>query len=141
MTSIWQNFIEELKQATRLDDTDLSFAVRFAEKWKLSFADSLLDLHFVDETTLAQALANANHLKYITRTDLKCEFSGVDLETFDDLMSVGAVPLQDETLAICNPYDDIKGNLSRWLSERELVVTERSAVFDALRKFSLSDSL
>ena len=50
---------EALGKYTAIDETDWLFATRFAEKWKVSVADALLDLHFFDETALAKALATA----------------------------------------------------------------------------------
>lgn len=132
---------EALSQATSLDSVDWNYAAQFARRWKLSIADALLDLNYVDETNLARALAKAHNLTYLPGQLLKTDFAGVDLEAFDDLLTVGAVPLIDERLAICNPYDDLRGNLGKWLCQREMVVTERSHLFDVLRRRSLTDWL
>lgn len=132
---------EAVGQMTSIDSVDWHLATRFAQRWRLSIADALLDLRYVDETILARALAKAHNLAYLPGTHLKCDFAGIDLEAFDDLLSVGAVPLADDRLAICNPYEDLRGNLGKWLCQREMVVTERSYLFEALRKRSLADWL
>lgn len=130
---------EAMQQMSRLDLVDWSLACSFAEHWKLSVADALLDLKFVDETTLAKALAKANDLVYVNGVELDCDFSDVDFDSFQDLMSVGAIPLMNDRLAICNPYDDLRGNLGNRLCQRTWVVTERSILFEVLRKHGLSD--
>lgn len=134
-------FFEALNTLTDIDAVDWDIACRFAAHWKLSIADSLVDLNFVDETTLAKALAKAHSLDYLPGTDLKCDFSEIDFETFQDLLSVGATLLNDSRLAICNPYDDLRGNLGNRLCQREMVVTERSHLYDALRKQGLANWL
>jgi hypothetical protein len=130
---------EALAQMTQLDTVDWALACRFAEHWKMAVGDALLDLKFVDETTLAKALAKAHNIAYLSGSELVCDFSDIDFEAFQDLMSVGAAPLQDQRLAICNPYDDLRGNLGPRLCQREWVVTERSVLFEALRKQGLSE--
>ncbi len=130
---------EALQSFTSIDLIDWHFAVRFAEKWKLSVADAIIDLNFVDETTLARALAKAHHLQYLPGNQLKCDFSEIDFETFDDLVGVGATPLTENRLAICNPYDDHRGNLGNRICQREMVVTERSHLYEALRAQSLTE--
>lgn len=130
---------ESLEQMTQIDVVDWSLACSFAEHWKLAVGDALLDLKFVDETTLAKALAKAHNIPYLSGSELVCDFSDIDFETFQDLLSVGAAPLQDNRLAICNPYDDLRGNLGPRLCQREWVVTERSVLFEALRKQGLSE--
>lgn len=132
---------EALSAMTSLDMVDWQYAAQFARRWKMSIADALLELNYVDESVLARALAKAHNLNFLPGTLIKSDFSGIDLETFDDLMSVGAVPLVDDKLAICNPYDDLRGILGKWLCQREMVVTERSHLFDVLRKRSLADWL
>lgn len=132
---------ECLSTFVSFDATDWQYASRFAEKWKLSVADALIDLHFVDETTLAKALARTHGLNYISGTGLKCDFSEIDFECFNDLLTAGAAPLADQRLAICNPYDDHRGNLGNRLCQREMVVTERSHLYANLRRQSLSEWL
>lgn len=132
---------EALSNMVSIDQTDWKFVSNFATRWKTSIVDVLLDFHIVDESILAKALAQAHGLEYRPGASLQTDFSGVDVETFDDLLSVGAVPLSDESLAICNPYDDLRGNLAHWLCNREMVVTERSFLFEALRKRSILDWL
>lgn len=132
---------EALQSMVSLDLVDWHFATRFAEKWKISVADALVDLNFIDETTLARALAKAHDLSYLPGLQLRCDFHGIDFETLDDLMSVGAAPLSDNRLAICNPYDDHRGHLGNRLCQREMVITERSSLFEALRRQSLNDWL
>lgn len=139
--NILPELLEALQPLVPLDQTDWLFATRFAERWKLSVADALLDLHFVDETRLARALARAYHLEYLPGTELQCDFSEIDFEGFNDLLSVGAAPLQNDRLAICNPIDDHRGILGNRLCQREMVVTERSHLFEALRQQSLSEWL
>lgn len=130
---------EALSNMAAIDLVDWQYATQFARRWKMSIADALLDLNYVDETTLAKALAKAHNLSYLPGPQMKSDFTAIDLETFDDLLSVGAVPLKDDKLAICNPYDDLRGILGKWLCQREMIVTERSQVFDVLRKRSLMD--
>ncbi len=130
---------EALEQMTQIDAVDWDLACSFAEHWKMSVGDALLDLRFVDETTLAKAMATAHNINYLSGSELVCDFSDTDFETFQDLMSVGAAPLQDARLAICNPYDDLRGNLGHKLCQREWVVTERSVLFEALRRQGLSE--
>lgn len=132
---------EALSEMISIDQTDWKFVTNFATRWKTSIVDVLLDFNIVDETLLAKALARAHGLDYFTGTSLQTDFSGIDVETFDDLLSVGAAPLSGDKLAICNPYDDLRGNLAPWLCNREMVVTERSFLFDALRKRSILDWL
>ena len=138
-TFILQSLFEALHHEIKLDKTDWIFATRYAEKWKLAVADALLDLNYVDESTLARALARSHNLPYIPGVELQYDFSEVSLENFDDLMSVGAAPLTEHRLAICNPYDDHHGYLDSKFCEREMIVTERSAIIDALRKHGLTE--
>lgn len=136
--AILHQFFEVLSEMIEIDQVDWQIANRFAMRWKMSVADALLDLNYVDETTLAKALATANNLTYIQGSLLTCDFRETDFDTFDDLLNVGAVPLLEDRLAIFNPYDDLRGNLGARLCDREMVVTERSYVFDALRKQGLT---
>ena len=136
---ILQNLFEALHHEIKLDTTDWTVASRYAEKWKLSVADALLDLNYIDESSLARALARSHNLPYIPNSELLYDFSEVSLENFDDLMSVGAAPLTEHRLAICNPYDDHHGYLDNKFCEREMIVTERSAIIDALRKHGLTE--
>jgi hypothetical protein len=128
---------EAIGKFVAIDPTDWHFATRFAEKWKVSVADALLDLHFLDETALAKALAAAHELQYVEGSDLQCDFSEISFEDYDDLLAVGAAPLNENRLAICNPYDDHRGFLGNRLCAREMVVTERSQLYEALRKQGL----
>jgi hypothetical protein len=132
---------DALRSHNSIDEVDWLLVTRFAEKWKLSIADALLDLHIVDETMLARALAKAHHITYIPHTELECDFTEIDFETFEDLLSVGAAPLTGFKLAICNPYDDHRGNLGNRLCQREMVVTERSHLFEALRNQGMREWL
>lgn len=142
MSNIYlSELFEALSEIVSIDKIDWKFATNFANRWKTSIVDVLLDFNIVDETALAKALAKAHSLLYAPGTQLRADFSGIDVETFDDLLSVGAVPLADEKLAICNPYDDLRGNLGKWLCSREMVVTERSLLFETLRKRSMIDWL
>lgn len=125
---------EVLTHEIKIDRVDWTIVTKFAENWKLSVADALLDLSYIDESALARCLARSHNLPYIPSTQLKFDFSEVSLENFDDLMSVGAAPLEEYRLAICNPYDDHRGYLDNKFCEREMIVTERSSIIDALRK-------
>jgi len=133
-TLVLPELFESIGKFVAIDETDWTFATRFAEKWKVSVADALLDLHFLDETVLAQALASAHELPYVPGGELVCDFSEISFEDYDDLLSVGAAPLKENRLAICNPYDDHRGYLGNRLCEREMVVTERTDLYEALRK-------
>ncbi|MEY2987638.1 MAG: hypothetical protein RJB13_1159 [Pseudomonadota bacterium] len=132
-------FFQALRNMSDLDDVDWIVASRLAEQWKMSIADVLLEIHAVSETVLAKALARAHGLQYVTGISLTCDFSDVDTELFSDLLNVGAAPLQDNRLAVCNPYDDHRGHLGSKMCEREMVVTERSLLYEALRKQSLTN--
>ena len=130
---------ESLSADIGLDSIDWTLATRYAENWKLSVADALLDLGFVNEVSLAQCLAKAHNLMYRAGPQLVFDFSEVGYEHFDDLMNVGAAPLENNRLAICNPYDDFHGLLDKKFCHRELVVSERSAIVDALRNYALNE--
>lgn len=132
-------FFQALRTTSDIDDVDWTVASRLAEQWKMSIADVLLEIHAVSETILAKALARAHGLQYVTGASLTCDFSDVDTELFSDLLNVGAAPLQDNRLAVCNPYDDHRGHLGSKMCEREMVVTERSLLYEALRKQSLTN--
>ncbi|KAB8031744.1 hypothetical protein [Fluviispira multicolorata] len=136
---ILPHLFEALSNEIRIDRVDWIIVTKYAESWKLSVADALLDLNYVDESTLARCLARSHNLPYIPSQQLKYDFSEVSLENFDDLMSVGAAPLSEHRLAICNPYDDHRGYLDNKFCEREMIVTERSAIIDALRKHGLNE--
>jgi hypothetical protein len=133
-TLVLPELFEALHHTSSVDATDWCIASRFAEKWKVSVADALLDLNFIDETALAKALASSHQLEYISGARLPADFNMVTVEEYDDLLAVGAIPLEDNRLAICNPYDDLRGYLGNHLCEREMVVTERSKVYEALRE-------
>jgi hypothetical protein len=136
---ILPRLFDALSHEIKIDRFDWIVVTQFAEKWKLSVADALLDLNYVDESTLARSLARSHHLPYIPCAQLTYDFSEVSLENFDDLMSVGAAPLAEHRLAICNPYDDHHGYLDKKFCEREMIVTERSAILDALRKHGVAE--
>ncbi|WP_186645668.1 hypothetical protein [Fluviispira vulneris] len=138
---ILPHLFEALSNEIRIDRVDWIIVTKYAESWKLSVADALLDLNYVDESSLARCLARSHNLPYIPSHQLKYDFSEVSLENFDDLMSVGAAPLSEYRLAICNPYDDHRGYLDNKFCEREMIVTERSAIIDALRKHGLHEWL
>ena len=130
---------EILHTETQIDLIDWHMVTCYAEKWKMSVADALLELSYVDETTLAKALASSFHLPYIPGDQLHYDFSQVSLENFNDMMSVIAIPLEDARLAISNPYDDHRGYLEKKFCEREMVVSERSAIIEALRKQGIEE--
>ncbi|MBX9704015.1 MAG: hypothetical protein K2X39_07655 [Silvanigrellaceae bacterium] len=130
---------ENLHKAIRIDPIDWMMVSRDAEKWKLSVGDALLELNYLDETTLAISLAQANNMSYIPCQQLKFDFSEVTLENFNDFILVGAAPLKGFRLAICNPYDDHHGYLDNKFCEREMVVTEKSAIMETLRKQGLKN--
>ncbi|KAB8039754.1 hypothetical protein GCL60_05685 [Silvanigrella paludirubra] len=136
---ILPNLYEVLNYEIKIDKIDWSIVTKFAENWKLSVADALLDLNYIDESTLARCLARSHNLPYIPSNQLKYDFSEVSLENFDDLMSVGAAPLEEYRLAICNPYDDHRGYLDNKFCEREMIVTERSSIIEALRKHGFNE--
>lgn len=136
---ILPNLYEVLNYEIKIDRVDWSIVTKFAENWKLSVADALLDLSYIDESTLARCLARSHNLPYIPSIQLKYDFSEVSLENFDDLMSVGAAPLEEYRLAICNPYDDHRGYLDNKFCEREMIVTERSSIIEALRKHGFNE--
>ena len=50
----------------------------------------------------------------------------------------GAAPLEDYRLAICNPYDDHSDTYKKFC-EREMIVTERSSIIEALRKHGFNE--
>ncbi|MBM3382348.1 MAG: hypothetical protein FJY29_07890 [Betaproteobacteria bacterium] len=139
ITILLPEFFQALRTMSDIDDIDWVVASRLAEHWKMSIADVLLELHAVDESILAKALARAHGLQYIAGHSLTCDFSDVDTELFSDLLNVGAAPLQNNRLAVCNPYDDHRGHLGSKMCEREMVVTERSLLYEALRKQSLTN--
>jgi len=139
ITILLPEFFQALRTMSDIDDIDWVVASRLAEHWKMSIADVLLELHAVDESILAKALARAHGLQYIAGHSLTCDFSDVDTELFSDLLNVGAAPLQNNRLAVCNPYDDHRGHLGSKMCEREMLVTERSLLYEALRKQSLTN--
>ena len=138
-TLILPHLYDALHQEIKIDKIDWTIVTRFAENWKLSVADALLDLSYIDESTLARCLARSHNLPYLPGSQLKFDFSEVSLENFDDLMSVGAAPLEEHRLAICNPYDDHRGYLGKKFCEREMIVTERSSIIEALRKHGFNE--
>lgn len=138
-TLILPHLFEALHNEIKIDRVDWTIVTHFAENWKLSVADALLDLSYIDESTLARCLARSHNLPYLPASQLKFDFSEVSLENFDDLMSVGAAPLAEYRLAICNPYDDHRGYLDKKFCEREMIVTERSSIIEALRKHGFNE--
>lgn len=138
-TILLPEFFQALRAVSEIDDVDWVVASRLAEHWKMSIADVLLELHAIDESVLARSLAKAHGLQYVPGNSLTCDFSDVDTELFSDLLNVGAAPLENNQLAVCNPYDDHRGHLGSKMCEREMVVTERSLLYEALRKQSLTN--
>ncbi len=136
---VLQNLFNILKEDIKIDTTDWIFVSNFAEKWKLSIADVLLDLNYVTETTLAKALAQAHNLPYIPSHELSFDFTQMSIESFDDLLSVCAAPLTQFRLAISNPYDDHHGYLDYKFCKREMIVSERSAIIEALRSYGMRE--
>ena len=112
---------------------------RYATKWKLSMADALFNMRVADETSLAKALAKARRLPYWESRLLVPDARGLTFECIEDLMNVGALPVAQHRLAICNPYDDHRGLLRPELAAREMVVTERSPLYNELHKLCMSD--
>jgi hypothetical protein len=125
---------EVLSEQELLDEVDWTMASRFAERWKISVADALVDLNLIEESTLAKALAEAHHLDYLPHARLDVDLSDVSYEDYEDLVSVGAAPLMEGRLAICNPYDDLRGYLGNRMCARHMIVTERSGLYEALRR-------
>lgn len=132
-----QSLYEQISAQAGIDRVDWLMATKFAQKWKLSVADALIELHFVDESTMAKCLASVHEIPYVKGEELKYDFSHITNENFEDLINVGAVPLVGSQLAVCNPYDDHRGYLSSQLFEREMIVTERSSVLEALQRYRL----
>ena len=137
-TPVRVNHLPELFEVLTLqmgiDPVDWGLATRFAERWKISVADALVDLNFVDESRLAKSLAEAHHLDYLPAAKLEVDLSDISYEDYEDLVAVGAAPLNEHKLAICNPYDDHRGYLGNKMCERQMVVTERSGLYAALRE-------
>jgi len=136
-----RELFDVLHEEVKIDKTDWTVVTRFAEEWKISVADALLELNYVDEVALAKSLSKANHLPYVPGDFLKFDFSSIHIENFDDLVIVGAIPIHDFRLAISNPYDDHRGFLGNEFCLREMVVTERSSIMNALRQQGLRDWL
>ena len=134
---ILQNLYEALKAEIKIDNTDWAVITSYASKWKISVAEALLDLNIIEESILARCLAISHSLTYIPATNLKFDFSQVSLENYNDLMNVCAVPIIDSKLAVSNPDDDHRGFLGQKFCEREMVVSERSGIMEALRKYGL----
>jgi hypothetical protein len=134
-------FFQALRTMSDIDDVDWIIASRLAEQWKMSIADVLIEIHAVEESIIAKSLARAHGLQYVSGQAITCDFSDIDTELFSDLLNVGAAPLENNRLAVCNPYDDHRGHLGSKMCEREMVVTERSLLYEALRKQSLTNWL
>lgn len=136
-------YLPELFQTLRtfisVDEADWHTASRYATKWRLSLADALLDMQIVDETSLAKALATTRRLPYLAGSTLETDTSHLTFDSLEDLMNVGALPIHGNRLAICNPYDDHRGLLRPDLSSREMVVTERTPVYDNLHEMCMVD--
>jgi hypothetical protein len=130
---------EALQQFVSLDLTDWRGITRYATKWHLSLADALLDMRFTDETSLAKALATARNLPYLGAKKLESDINGLTFDCLEDLLSVGALPIAEGRLAICNPYDDHRGLLRPDLTARDMVVTERSPLYSALHTLCMRD--
>ena len=140
---ILQNLYEALKNEVKIDNTDWLVITTYASKWKTSVAEALLDLNIIEEPVLARCLAVSHGLNYIPSVNLQFDFSQVSLENYNDLMNVCAVPISDFKLAVSNPDDDHRGFLGQKFCEREMVVSERSGIMEALRKYgqeSLDDA-
>ncbi len=130
---------ESVKSFVSIDEIDWHVATRYATKWRLSLADALLDQRIVDETVLAKALATTRRLPYLSSELLNPDPSFLTIDCLEDLLNVGALPISEKRLAICNPYDDHRGLLRPDLAEREMVVTERSPLYYALHRLCLMD--
>jgi hypothetical protein len=130
---------ESLKEFIPLDRCDWHSLTRYATKWHLSLADALLDMRFTDETSLAKALARARNLPYLPSKSLLTDARGLSFDCLEDLLNVGALPIAESKLAICNPYDDHRGLLRPDLAARDMVVTERSPLFSALHTLCMRD--
>ena len=128
---------DKLFQVLHFDVVDWKYIIYFANRWKLSVIDALLDLNYLDETILSKAVARSFKIPYIPKTKLEFDFSIVTIDNFEDLLSVGAVPLKGYRLALFNPYDDLHGYLGNAFCEREMVISERSAILSALRQHGL----
>lgn len=128
-----------LRKFVSIDVVDWHMATRYATRWRLSLADALLDLRVCEETPLAKALATTRRLTYLSGAQLQPDTSHLNFEFLEDLMNVGALPISNNRLAICNPYDDHRGLLSPELTEKEMVVTERSPLYDRLHELCLID--
>ncbi len=125
---------EELILVSDLDSVDWKSALQFSERWKVGLVDALLDLGFVNETVLAKSLASCHGMGYVAGTEIRCDFSEVELDSLDDMLTVGAAPISGNRLAICDPSDDHRGILGNVICSREMVVTERSALFQEIRR-------
>jgi hypothetical protein len=130
---------ESLQEYVSIDCFDWHLVARYATKWKLSMADALFNMRVADEISLAKALAKARRLPYWESKLLVPDPRGLTFECIEDLMNVGALPIAGHRLAICNPYDDHRGLLRPELAGREMVVTERTPLYDELHKLCMSD--
>jgi hypothetical protein len=130
---------EALQGYISLDAADWRTLTRYALKWHLSLADALLDMRFVDETSLAQALGTARRLPYLAGNKLTVDTQGLSFDCLEDLLGVGAIPITEGRLAICNPYDDHRGLLRPDLAARDMVVTERAPLYAALHTLCMRD--
>lgn len=130
---------DSLKEFVPLDRCDWHSLTRYATKWHLSLADALLDMRYTDETSLAKALARARNLPYLPSKNLFADARGLSFDCLEDLLNVGALPIIESKLAICNPYDDHRGLLRPDLAARDMVVTERSPLFAALHNLCMRD--
>ena len=72
---ILPHLFEALSNEIRIDRVDWIIVTKYAESWKLSVADALLDLNYVDESSLARCLARSHNLPYIPSYQLKYDFS------------------------------------------------------------------
>lgn len=130
---------EAVKNFISVDSYDWKTLTRYALKWHLSLADALLDMKLVDESSLAKALSMARKLPYLGARRLEVDVRGLTFDCLEDLIGVGAIPISGGRLAICNPYDDHRGLLRPDLAARDMVVTERSPLYDALHSLCMRD--
>jgi hypothetical protein len=138
MKSRTEDFLKLLKSRIAIDEIDWQLAKIHSDKWQLSLADALIDLHFANETAVAHALAELASMSYIEGESIRDEEVDIDSNDLDALLQVGALPLSQGRLAVCNPQDDHRGFLGNSLCEREMLVTERSTIYKFLRSFGLT---
>ena len=128
-----QYLYNSLKKETELDHIDWQYLLKFSRKWKFSIVDALLDLNYINEIQLAKILSELHKTPYIASNEISIDYQAINLDNFDDLITVGAIPIKKFKLVICNPYDDHHGYLGNHFCEREMAITERSAIMANLR--------